>query len=383
MYANGILVGLSYVKEVTRGVTPDTPTMKSLRATSRNINLEKNSVTSAERRTDRQIADMRHASIKVTGSVGYELCAQAHDDMLAAAIRSAFASVTQISGVNMAAAATANTITRATGSFITDNIQAGMTILAAGFATGGNNGRHLVINVTATVLTVASTLATDASASGVTIDVVGKVAKVGTTLDTFTFERRFTDVAKYQQFVGVAVNQMSFSIQPDQMVSGSIDLIGMGGGEISDTSLGSPVAAASNSPLVSFDGAIYADGEKRAVVTGLDFTINNNRSVVPVVGSIISPDVFEGQAVITGTVTAFFADVTEYNLFRNETDSQMGIKLNDINGTDFLSFMFPRLKFSAATMDPPQNGPVTLSMPFSALYDSVTGTSITIQRGNT
>jgi hypothetical protein len=65
----------------------------------------------------------------------------------------------------MALAATANGYTRAAGSFLTDGFRVGMELLAAGFATSGNNGYKVITEVTALTMAVTSptTMATEAA----------------------------------------------------------------------------------------------------------------------------------------------------------------------------------------------------------------------------
>lgn len=72
--------------------------------------------------------------------------------------------------------ATTDTITRNTGSWVTDGFKAGMTIRPVGVAAGANNGTsHVVTTVSATVLTVGSSpgLATVANVNGATISITG------------------------------------------------------------------------------------------------------------------------------------------------------------------------------------------------------------------
>lgn len=61
------------------------------------------------------------------------------------------------------AATNSNTYTRASGSFVTDGFVVGDSIYAENFSNAGNNGTKTVIAVTATVLTVAETLTTEAA----------------------------------------------------------------------------------------------------------------------------------------------------------------------------------------------------------------------------
>lgn len=300
--ASGASVGLSYVAETTRGTTPATPTMKALRATSRNINLTKNMLESAEVDPTRQTRDIRHGFNQVQGSVGFELGLETYDDWLAAAL-------------------------------------------------GGTW--------------------------------VGDVLKVGNVLQTFTVERRFTDIGQYQVFRGVAVNTMSLTISPEAVVGGTFELIGMRGEPMSPTSLGEPTPAPTNSPFASFDGSLKEGGTEIAVVTSLELQINNNRSLQGVVGSKFSPDVFEGTCQITGTLSAFFESAALLDKFTSEIESSLEVTLTDINGAGSMSLLLPRIKYTGGSIELPQSGPITVSMPFTALYDSTAETSIQITRSIT
>jgi hypothetical protein len=63
-------------------------------------------------------------------------------------------------------AATATGYTRAAGSFVTDGFKPGMEVLAAGFATSGNNGYKILTAVAAGTLTVSSSTTMSTEAAG-------------------------------------------------------------------------------------------------------------------------------------------------------------------------------------------------------------------------
>ena len=380
--ASGSRVQLTYIPEVTHGTTPATPAMTVLRNTGRNINPTKQELVSAEVRSDRQTAVVRHGFKQIDGSIPFELALAAYDAMLEAALASAFAVAhTQVTDVSVD---TTSTFDRASGSFITDGYRIGDIIITAGFADSANNGQFRITAVSALVVTVDATLVTEVTDPAQTMDLVGERMDVGTTLTTFTMERQFIDITQYQVFTGVAVNTMDFSIQPNAIATASMTLLGMSGGTMSGSSVeNSQVAAATNSPMDAFAGELYEGLASVAVVTGIDFSINNQREVRGVVGQSTSPDVYEGICEITGTITIFLQDGTLYSKFLDETESSLWVRLDDPDtATSFLNFVFPRVKYSAGDIDPPGSGPVTISMPFRALYDATAGTSMTIQRSN-
>lgn len=205
---------------------------------------------------------------------------------------------------------------------------------------------------------------------------------IGNTLRTFTIERRFNDISKFQVFKGVAINELSLSVQPDSLVTASLGLVGMSFDPAAGAELGTPTASAGNSAFESFSGSINEGGSSIAHLTGIDFTLTNNRQVNPVLLSKTAQEVDEGQVEITGTITARFKNATLLDKFINETESSMDFQLDDIGGTEYLKFTFPRIKYNGGEIDPPQTGPVIINLPFVALYDSATSTALQIERSN-
>lgn len=386
--ASGTRARLSYVEEVTRGTTPGSPTMKTLRATTRNVNLVKNMLESAEVRADRQKADVRHGFNRVEGGVGFELSGQSYDDFLAYALGGTWAAAPAVALTpTLAITGASGTITRSGGSFTADGFRPGDVIQLGSFTDPLNNVLVTIITcgtTTCTVKTKSGALLVDAAADAdATFVYPGKRLDCSTTLKTITLERAFLDIGKYQVFKGVTVDKMSLNIKPEQMVGGQFDLIGMSALALAGASLGAPSAAPGTSPYSSFDGSLFEGGLLNAVCTGLDLSLNNNRQLAGVVGSKYSPDVFDGTADLTGNVMAFFEDEVMFNKFINETESSIFCRLDDLDGTNFMSIVLPRIKYTGGSIDPPQNGPVPIAMPWRALVSSSVGTSMTIQRSNT
>lgn len=381
--ASGARSRILYIAEVTPGTTPVTPAMTVLRTTSRNIQGRKNMMESPELRPEAQTADLRHGFNQVEGSPGFALGVEAYDDMLEAALRGTWAAVVTSGTPDMGADSPTSTFTRSAGSWVTDNFRPGDIIETSGFSEADNNGLFRVTVVAATALTVDATLATEAQTAAKTLDLKGKRLDVSTTLKTFTFEKQFLDIVQYQPFRGVAINTLGMSIQPERVVTATIGLLGMSFGAMTGTSVAdSVIDATESSPFSAFDGAMYEGGSSVSVVTGLDFSIDNGRTLQAVVGSKYSPAVFEGTADVTGTLTALFEDADLYNKFVNETESSLWLKLEDINGSDFLNIVMPRVKYTGGEIDPPQEGPVPQSLPFVALLNTTQGTSISLQRSN-
>lgn len=381
--ASGTGVRIGYVQEVTRGLTPPTPTLKTLRLTQRDINLDKETLESKEVRQSRQKADVRHGFNHVVGTFGFELSIAAYDDWLAYTLANSWVAVTSGIGTFNAVASPAK-FTRATGSWVTDGFRPGDWVTTTGF-TGGNNGTFQVTTVTALDLSVAATLTNETGAGNEQVDVQGKRLDTGTSLLTTTVERQFTDITKFQVFRGTAVDKMKLAVTQKNLAGGTFSMIGMSSLAGAGTSISAspPTAAPTHSPFAAFDGSIYHNGTSVAVVTSFEVDLNNNRKLEGVIGSKFSPDVFEGEADITGSTSLFLEDMAYYDEFFNEDEVSMSMKLLDPNDIDFMVITFPRIKWLNNKIDPPQNGPIVQVVPFRALESTTfPGVTMTIQRSN-
>jgi hypothetical protein len=121
------------------------------------------------------------------------------------------------------------------------------------------------------------------------------VLKVGTTIKSFSMEDAATDITQFRLFTGCAVSQASFSIKPNQMVTTTFGIIGKNMA-ISGTSVDPAKTASSiNQPFDAYSGTLrIADAggslTSSAIVTGVDFSINNNLATRFVVGSSTTAD---------------------------------------------------------------------------------------------
>lgn len=425
----GTNVSLRYKVETTRGTAPS-GNWAFLRATTRNINLKKDLLESAEINATRQRSDVRHGFNRVEGEIGFELSLTTYDELLAYAMGRANTNLTpadntavgatgyngwlmparvvgtalSTTGVVAATGTTPGSINFTLANDIADRnwidlgYRPGDWVTSAGFpdvdnnsnsGTGGPGGtpspaQWRVMTVTGANLKVQipagyTGQANQAGDADSEVDLVGRRISIGTTLNTVSIERAFTDVTNFQVFSGCAINTMSFNVRPDAIVGGTMGFIGMNADiDNAGTSAGTPTAAATNSPFAAFDGSalfVKNDGSHiQATATSIEFTLDNQRSLFPVVGSKFSQDVYEGIAKVTGTISLLLENRDHLTAFQDEsTLNSIVVRLNELGTTQFMSFSFDRVKYTAADIDPPQNGPVVITVPFEALEQTYNG----------
>jgi hypothetical protein len=211
------------------------------------------------------------------------------------------------------------------------------------------------------------------------------VLKVGTTPKFFSIEDAATDITQFRLFTGMSVSSLAVSIRPNQMVTGTFSMIGKNM-SISGTSVdGTKTASSGNQPFDAYSGALkIADAggslATAAIVTGIDFSINNALAPTFVVGSSTTPQLEYGMATVEGTITAYFEDATLINRFLNETETALEVSVDDPTGSSDYTFLFPRVKINGA--DVPVDNPTSriITLPFVALYDTTEATNIKLTR---
>lgn len=383
--ANGSRHSMAYVAEATYGVTPATPALKALRHTSASLALSKETIESEELRSDRQKTDVRHGAFQVGGDMGFELSYGSYDDLLEALQGGTWSAVKD--SLVGSFSATAGSFTRATGSFVTDGFAVGDIVTASGFTTAGNNGRFVVTAVVALTLSVTplqgQTMGVDAAAGGRQL-VSRAGVRTGTTRRSFTIERNFGDIASadkpYHRFTGVEVNSMELQVSANSMTTGSFSFVGKDMTTASAAIAGATYPAApSTSPLDSFTGTLNEGGVSIAVITEITLTLENGLEPRFVVGSKASLQPSIGRSSVSGQITAYFENSTLLDKFINETESSLEFTMPDAAGNAYRIFL-PRIKYTGGQPDVSGEGPITLSMPFTALRHAVAGTTLLIER---
>lgn len=384
--ADGSRHSMRMVPEVAYGVTPNTPVFKPVRHTGTTLGLTKDSLQSEEIRDDRQIADFRHGARQTGGDISIELSFGSFDDILEATLMGSWIPDSTTGKISLSATATG--VTRTAGDFTAEGFVIGDTVTLSGFTEAGNSGLFKVATVAALTLTLTplsgQVQEVETAAIDRVVETVRGKLKAGTIRRSFTLERYFGDIQAsdkpFHRFSGVEFNSLALAINANAMITGTVGVVGK---EMSlDTTMlvgatyGQPTTT---SPLDSFTGTLKESGTTIAVITEIQLTLENGLDPRFVVGSksTIRPSV--GRSNVTGQVTAYFENSTLLEKFINETESSIEFDLPDGAGNN-LKFIIPRIKYNGGQPDVQGEGPITLSMPFQSILDSVTGTNIILER---
>ena len=208
------------------------------------------------------------------------------------------------------------------------------------------------------------------------------VLKVGVTPKYFSIEDYAADIDQARLFTGCTVSSMAISLAPNQMVTTTFGMVGKDMTiSATEKTQDAPTGAA---PFDAYSGDLaignVGNSSAVAIVTGLDFTLTNSFAPTFVIGDDSAPSLEYGQAVVEGTLTAYFEDAALINRFLNEVESELVVSVDDPTGLNAYTFTFPKIKINSADVgvDGPTSRMINLS--FVALYDSTEGTNLKIER---
>lgn len=208
------------------------------------------------------------------------------------------------------------------------------------------------------------------------------VAKGGVVKSSFTFERKIVGTSTtYLRFQGCRMESFSLNIAPDQIVTGSMGVMGMAHTTAAAIIAGATYGAAGTNPVMSGADvtAIALSG-----VAGVDYlsaTINvaNNLRVQRKLGTIAARGVGYGRRQITGEIKAYFEDLTAYNTFINNTTPALTTTISD--GTNSYAINIPKIRITSGEVPNEGNdNDFILTLGYQALYDSGITSDIQITR---
>jgi len=380
--ATGARTSHFYVEEVTCGVTPTSPAWKSLRFTSGNMQLSKDSVQSSELDGSREIADIRLGSNQTAGDISTELSFTSYDDFLQAALGGTWASGASDTGVDITVDEILKTFTRAAGDFVADGVAVGDLIKFEDLLLGNNSGAFIVTAVTSTIVTCSQ--AEDLAAEVETSDyATADSVEVGEARTSFSILTHFADadggVGEYHITKGVEITGFNFDIAVNAIVTGTFNTIGRA--YEADVSLpaGSTFPALiKTEPFAGVDGRIIESGALIGLVTSISNTLDNAASAQFEIGSNDTSFIEIGRANSTLSLSTFFENSTLLNKFVNETEASIVIVLSGSDGA--LSFTYNRAIYTTGAPDVAGEGSITQALDAQALAGTSGESSLVIQR---
>lgn len=374
---------LLYVAETVWGETPSgPPTLTLIRRTGGTFSQAPSHTTSAEIRSDRQVADLIRTSIAPTASIDFEASYGAHDDLFEGVMMSTWSSPASTeSSTDFDVVATAGTV-GCTGAFT--SMVAGQWFEVAGSA--NNDGYHQIATRTDAdnvIVADPSALTDVSSEDAVTISSDGMI-RPGITLKSFTFEEQYQDVANaFMVYRGMVLGSLNLNIATEAIINGTFG--DMAGGVPIGSAVaaaervaatvgdGTPTAAQTNSITNAVDN-VYSvregDAETSMLISGLSLTINNSLRGLPVVGHLGPAAVNLGTLQVTGQMSAYFGtnSLAIVDKLLADTASKNSFRVEDGAGNAYI-FTVAALKYTGGT---PEMGTLDTDVPVNLAFTGYT-----------
>jgi len=378
------------------GTFPETSNWEKIQFVSESMQGAKDFIESRTIRGDRQVQFVGYGNVKAAGAINAELVYRMFDTIV---LPSAFYNVWG-DGIGPVLKTVGTGLNDLSVDYSSAYTGTGNTAFAVKIATEGTPDTFQYSNDGGSTWETAASCATDwttlesgvkikfGSTTGHTADdrwdfkaFDGNMLVNQKTRKSFGLEKGFTDIGAYLRYPGCVVGNMSMSVAPNSIVTVGFDINAK-----DETSETSTIDAASADPsglggesFDSFSGVLYEGGVNVALLTQLNWSLNNNVKDGSVIGSRAKADVFAGRAMVSGNINCYVEDLTMYNKFVNGTESSIYFTLVDSDENTY-HVWFPRVKYSGESPQIPGEDPVIQNMPFKALYDPLKGFAVSLMR---
>lgn len=184
------------------------------------------------------------------------------------------------------------------------------------------------------------------------------------------FGANISGVGRYEKFNGCRVRNASFNFPQEGFCTAAFDVLGAKR-TLGSAALDATVTDNGHTPFSSFEGTIQEGGAAIAIVTQLQFTLDNDLddSVYCIGGAGQRRAAPEGFANISGTLTALFEDATLINKGINDTASSIKVTLTrgtgaGSAGNESIEFFLQNLVYEQTSPGIPGPRGLMLSLPF-------------------
>lgn len=328
-----------------------------------------------EIRADGQTSMARLGSKSVNGGYVGDISLGTFDPLLEAVLRGTWTAAvagTQATGGLTSVTTTANSIVASAGSWLTAGFRVGDVARFTNLSDAANNNKNLrITGVTALTLSTAETLVINAVAdSAFNFTIAKKLFQPTVPVRrSFTFEEYDADVDLTEQVTGARISSVKISGQPDGMC---LIEFGIVGADLIPLATGtspfftSPTLTTSIA-LTLADATIRYGGADILTLTSFEVMLDLTAKTQPVIGSIITPDIFENPAQVSGSISGIRSDFTNLTRFTSETELELQVLMVEPESEpkDFISLWLPRIKLTGVDKGFGGDGALIETLPFT------------------
>lgn len=384
---------LSYAVESTRGTTPTNPRFQRLPDTRTTLALTKDNLESERVTGDRFPAESRTGAKGVSGDIPADLSAVAYDDFLESALQGTFTNdagagsdtcLVDVEGTDFAGSAVGDTFTTVadTGTVTLEYLDSRQPYARFRYDPPADAAAttYELFNTTDTVEIDGDTFQIESFTDGAE----SATLKAGATRKAFSIMRQFSDMSTkgFTIFTGCEVTSWNLSAAANNVAKSVFSLFGrdMTGPQDTAPTNTDYAPAHDYKPFDTFKGSLEIDSTEVCTVTDYNMTINNNHAAKFAVGCETSQDPSVGQSNVEGSITMYFEDADLYEKFVNDESFALKLTLQDLQDRK-LVIDLPNCRIGSGTQpDVNGDGPITITINFTAHKDETLGSHISVQR---
>jgi len=343
--------------------------------------------TEAEQTSRKQLMSSRHGAVTVNGSLAALFSPGTYADFFAALLMREFTAVANITGVTatVAGSGPTYTITRTTGSWLTDGAKIGRVLRPTAGLAVGSRRNMLIVGVSALILTVMplnrKVPAIETAVPACTFIFPGGITYVPETAHTdiyYSFEEWFPEVPRSQVSQDVKASSVNVRLPGSGNAGLDWTFLGLDQTKAATRYFTTPLTETTTSVMVAAGGALIVNGSRRGTVTDLTLTLDARGAVAdPVVGDTIRPDVFTGKLMASGSFTAYYDTAEIPDLYDDEVETSIvsALAASSSDTADFNTFSLQKIKLNSSTPDDVETG-LKRTYNFVALYNDLGGPAL-------
>ena len=317
-------------------------------------------INSEEIRSDRQLTDLVQVSLEASGDLVIELSYGSYDELIESLMGSTFS--TPNASYSATATVDANNTLNSSAAFSALPAK-GQWVKISGRTNTANNGYFQVsktVDPTSSIITFEGTpLTIDATSESTTI-AESAMLRMGTTDQSFTIVKEFSDTSPvtYFTFVGMRVSSMSLSLAVGSILTGSFSFMGQtytASTTAPDGTLGNETPALTTSVMNSvgsianiwFDGAdAFGAG---TFFSNLTLDVDGALRMQNAIGYLGSVGIGQGRFNVSGNISIYFKDLSVYNKYINDNSFKLAFSVQDTAGNAYI-FSMGNVKLESATV---------------------------------
>ena len=388
-------LGFKFKPEVVFGVPVSASACYALRIAGESLDFSIKTDTSKEIRSDRQTTDLILTGAEASGGFSFELSYGEFDPFLESTLEGVW-SVFGVNGVGTAiptsatfAASTLTAGAATSGASIFTTLVLGQWIKISGSTIAGQNIWAQVsktIAPTSTVLTFEGSPFTSLTGNGgASVIISASRLTNGVTQKSFTLEKTFADIGQTLTYKGMTPDKLSLKLASAAILDGSVDFKGKDASRQVGSLLHATVTASTANAVMNGVNNVVNVLEGGSALAGtfiksLSLDISNNLRALDGIGYLGSVAVASGQAAVSGSVEFYFNDGALYDKFLANASSSLSFRVNDASGNGYV-FTLPNLKYSGGKIVAGGiNQDIMVSMSFTAIRDTLSGSTVIIDR---